>query len=85
MSLATKYNNNHIYLEKENNKRKEIQKIIPKKTPVWPSPFVRVFGSDGRPFLTTWEEDARRHTSHSMNCSITKALTHNGGYQPPHP
>ncbi|MPC52598.1 hypothetical protein E2C01_046470 [Portunus trituberculatus] len=25
---------------------------------VWPSPFVRVYGSEGRPFLITWEEAA---------------------------
>ncbi|MPC31007.1 hypothetical protein E2C01_024281 [Portunus trituberculatus] len=25
---------------------------------VWPSPFVWVYGSDGRPFLTTWEKAA---------------------------
>ncbi|MPC17793.1 hypothetical protein E2C01_010659 [Portunus trituberculatus] len=28
------------------------------KTSVWPSPSVRVFGSDGRPFVTSWEEAA---------------------------
>ena len=28
------------------------------RTHVWPSPSVRVFGSDGRPFVTTWEEAA---------------------------
>ena len=26
--------------------------------PVWPSPSVRVFGRDGRPFVTTWEDAA---------------------------
>ena len=28
------------------------------RTPVWPSPSVRVFGSDGRPFVTMWKEAA---------------------------
>ncbi|MPC71560.1 hypothetical protein E2C01_065838 [Portunus trituberculatus] len=43
------------------------EQSVPDRMPLWPSPSVRVFGSDGRPFVTTWEE-AAYGAFHAQRC-----------------